>query len=148
MPLWVKKGSMKFPEEDTPAIMVGPGTGVAPFRSAIQERMAQGKSCEILLFFYFSGFFPNFIIIIIISQCNIVQPFSFSCHLANVLFFGCRSESKDFYFSSEWEDMKKAGHVTLFTAFSQDQVRNTLHHSLVLHGHTVYRPVLALGGTR
>ncbi|KAM4634792.1 NADPH-dependent diflavin oxidoreductase 1 isoform 1-T3 [Polymixia lowei] len=85
VPLWVKRGTMKFPKEkDTPVISVGPGTGVAPFRSAFQERKAQGKT-------------------------------------ANMLFFGCRSEFKDFYFSSDWEEMIKAGHLTLFTAFSRDQ---------------------------
>lgn len=85
VPLWVKKGTLKFPKDmDTPVIMVGPGTGVAPFRSAIQERIAEGKT-------------------------------------ANVLFFGCRSESKDFYFKSEWEEKIKAGQLTLFTAFSRDQ---------------------------
>ncbi|KAM7393353.1 hypothetical protein PAMA_008150 [Pampus argenteus] len=85
VPLWVKKGSLKFPtEKDTPVIMVGPGTGVAPFRSALQERTAEGQT-------------------------------------ANILFFGCRSESNDFYFRSEWEDMMKAGQLTLFTAFSRDQ---------------------------
>ncbi|XP_071394337.1 NADPH-dependent diflavin oxidoreductase 1 [Centroberyx affinis] len=85
VPLWVKKGTMRFPKEkDTPVIMVGPGTGVAPFRSALQERIATGET-------------------------------------ANVLFFGCRSKSKDFYFSSEWEEMMKAGQLTLFNAFSRDQ---------------------------
>ncbi|XP_047426278.1 NADPH-dependent diflavin oxidoreductase 1 isoform X2 [Mugil cephalus] len=85
VPLWVKKGSLKFPiENNSSVIMVGPGTGVAPFRSAIQERIAQGKT-------------------------------------ANVLFFGCRSESKDFYFRLEWEEMMRAGHLVLFTAFSRDQ---------------------------
>ncbi|XP_041816200.1 NADPH-dependent diflavin oxidoreductase 1 [Chelmon rostratus] len=85
VPLWVKKGTLKFPEDkDTPVIMVGPGTGVAPFRSALQERIVEGKT-------------------------------------ANILFFGCRSECRDFYFSSEWEEMTKAGHLTLFTAFSRDQ---------------------------
>ena len=45
MPLWVKKGTLRFPaDQDTPVIMVGPGTGVAPFRSALQERIAQGKA--------------------------------------------------------------------------------------------------------
>lgn len=44
VPLWVKKGTLKFPKDkDTPVIMVGPGTGVAPFRSALQERLAEGK---------------------------------------------------------------------------------------------------------
>lgn len=47
MPLWVKKGTLKFPKEDTPVIMVGPGTGVAPFRSALQERIAGGQHGEI-----------------------------------------------------------------------------------------------------
>lgn len=47
MPLWVKKGSLTFPKEsDTPVIMVGPGTGVAPFRSALQERTAAGRTGE------------------------------------------------------------------------------------------------------
>ncbi|XP_061657620.1 NADPH-dependent diflavin oxidoreductase 1 isoform X2 [Syngnathoides biaculeatus] len=85
VPLWVKKGTLRFPTEpNTPVIMVGPGTGVAPFRSALQERTAEGKN-------------------------------------ANVLFFGCRSESKDFYFRCEWKEMTKAGKLILFTAFSRDQ---------------------------
>uniref|UniRef100_A0A671QA07 NADPH-dependent diflavin oxidoreductase 1 n=1 Tax=Sinocyclocheilus anshuiensis TaxID=1608454 RepID=A0A671QA07_9TELE len=85
VPLWVKEGSLIFPQDpDTPVIMVGPGTGVAPFRSAIQERAAQGK-------------------------------------MANVLFFGCRSESKDLYFRSEWEEKVQAGQMILVTAFSRDQ---------------------------
>lgn len=44
VPLWVKKGTLKFPEDqDTPVILVGPGTGVAPCRAAVQERIAAGK---------------------------------------------------------------------------------------------------------
>ncbi|XP_060719181.1 NADPH-dependent diflavin oxidoreductase 1 [Tachysurus vachellii] len=85
VPLWVKKGCLKFPQDpESPVIMVGPGTGVAPFRAAIQQRIAEGKT-------------------------------------ANVLFFGCRSESKDFYCRDEWEQKIQAGHMTLFTAFSRDQ---------------------------
>uniref|UniRef100_A0A8C7U3W4 NADPH-dependent diflavin oxidoreductase 1 n=1 Tax=Oncorhynchus mykiss TaxID=8022 RepID=A0A8C7U3W4_ONCMY len=45
----------------------------------------------------------------------------FCLYTANVLYFGCRSQSKDFYCSSEWEEMEKAGQLTLFTAFSRDQ---------------------------
>ncbi|XP_073414359.1 NADPH-dependent diflavin oxidoreductase 1 isoform X2 [Dendrobates tinctorius] len=51
VPLWVKKGNLKFPtDSDTPLVMVGPGTGVAPFHSVIQERAALGKSGNILFF--------------------------------------------------------------------------------------------------
>ncbi|XP_069333246.1 NADPH-dependent diflavin oxidoreductase 1 isoform X5 [Eulemur rufifrons] len=47
VPLWVRPGGLAFPETpDTPVIMVGPGTGVAPFRAAIQERVAQGRTGE------------------------------------------------------------------------------------------------------
>lgn len=60
MPLWVKKGTLRFPEEkDTPVIMVGPGTGVAPFRSALQERIAQGKCGKN---FYFSDVVPSLLV--------------------------------------------------------------------------------------
>ncbi|KAL2782293.1 NADPH-dependent diflavin oxidoreductase 1 isoform c [Daubentonia madagascariensis] len=51
VPLWVQPGGLAFPETpDTPVIMVGPGTGVAPFRAAIQERVAQGRTGNILFF--------------------------------------------------------------------------------------------------
>ncbi|KFR03211.1 NADPH-dependent diflavin oxidoreductase 1 [Opisthocomus hoazin] len=51
VPLWVKKGGMKFPADpDTPVIMIGPGTGVAPFRAAVQERVAQGHRGNCLFF--------------------------------------------------------------------------------------------------
>ncbi|XP_008829434.1 NADPH-dependent diflavin oxidoreductase 1 isoform X2 [Nannospalax galili] len=51
VPLWVRPGGLVFPETpDTPVIMVGPGTGVAPFRAAIQERVAQGQTGNFLFF--------------------------------------------------------------------------------------------------
>ncbi|XP_066222695.1 NADPH-dependent diflavin oxidoreductase 1 isoform X1 [Saccopteryx leptura] len=51
VPLWVRPGGLTFPQTpDTPVIMVGPGTGVAPFRAAIQERVAQGQKGNLLFF--------------------------------------------------------------------------------------------------
>ena len=36
IPIWVKKGTMKIPKDPKlPLIMIGPGTGVAPFRSVV-----------------------------------------------------------------------------------------------------------------
>ncbi|KAB1253397.1 NADPH-dependent diflavin oxidoreductase 1, partial [Camelus dromedarius] len=51
VPLWVQSGSLMFPQTpDTPVIMVGPGTGVAPFGAAIQERVAWGQTGNVLFF--------------------------------------------------------------------------------------------------
>ncbi|XP_008150682.2 NADPH-dependent diflavin oxidoreductase 1 isoform X1 [Eptesicus fuscus] len=51
VPLWVRPGGLSFPQvPDTPVIMVGPGTGVAPFRAAVQERVAQGQTGNLLFF--------------------------------------------------------------------------------------------------
>lgn len=51
VPLWVQPGSFTFPDSPgTPVIMVGPGTGVAPFRAAIQERVARGQKGNFLFF--------------------------------------------------------------------------------------------------
>lgn len=38
------------------------------------------------------------------------------------MFFGCRQKSKDFYCQAEWEELVTKGFLTLFTAFSRDQV--------------------------
>ena len=41
VPIWIKKGTFKFPTNpSTPLIMVGPGTGVAPFRSYMTHQLS------------------------------------------------------------------------------------------------------------
>ncbi|CAG5020982.1 unnamed protein product [Parnassius apollo] len=39
---WIKKGTFIFPDDkNIPHILIGPGTGLAPFRSLLQERIAR-----------------------------------------------------------------------------------------------------------
>mmetsp|Transcript_18882 Transcript_18882/g.26614 ORF Transcript_18882/g.26614 Transcript_18882/m.26614 type:complete len:622 (+) Transcript_18882:33-1898(+) len=40
----------------------------------------------------------------------------------NVLFFGCRFESKDYLYKSELEELKMKGKISLFTAFSREEI--------------------------
>jgi sulfite reductase alpha subunit-like flavoprotein len=90
VPVWVKRGTISFPKSpDTPVIMVGPGTGCAPFRSFIQERIT-----------------------------NLTEVLH---NPSNILFFGCRSETKDFFCHEEWLPLIKNNQLQLFTAFSRDQ---------------------------
>ena len=54
LPTFIKSGAgfrLPEPSDDTPIIMCGPGTGIAPFRSFVQERKATGASGKAWLFF-------------------------------------------------------------------------------------------------
>lgn len=63
LPIYLKKNpNFKFPfDEETPVIMIGPGTGVAPFRSYMQEREELGLSGNTWLFFGEQYFTTDFL---------------------------------------------------------------------------------------
>eukprot|EP00124_Ichthyophonus_hoferi_P000294 Ihof_evm20s10 gene=Ihof_evmTU20s10 len=49
--VWVTPGTIKMPlDSSVPMIMIGPGTGVAPFRNFIQERVSQDLAAGMLVF--------------------------------------------------------------------------------------------------
>ena len=83
---------------NSPAILVGPGTGVAPMRSFLREIVASRKGND--------GLQPN--------------------ALNLILFFGCRKKSTDYLYGEEWsavDNWNSTGNNRLVvdTAFSQDQ---------------------------
>ena len=41
--MWIEPGVMQLSREDTPMILVGPGTGVAPFRAMLEQRGVQQR---------------------------------------------------------------------------------------------------------
>ena len=51
----------RLPAADVPAIMIGPGTGVAPFRAFVEERIEQGVSADNWLFFGDRNFDSDFL---------------------------------------------------------------------------------------
>jgi sulfite reductase (NADPH) flavoprotein alpha-component len=63
LPIYVQNNeNFKLPEDpNTPIIMVGPGTGVAPFRSFLQEREEIGASGKSWLFFGDQHFVTDFL---------------------------------------------------------------------------------------
>jgi len=82
----------RLPESSSiPLIMVGPGTGVAPFRAFLQHRNYASTT----------------------KQTNTANR--------NILFFGCRRRDQDYLYGEEWEMMAKSNQITLFTAFSREQ---------------------------
>ncbi len=56
-----RNSSFKLPSTETDVIMIGPGTGVAPFRSFLFEREAQGASGRNWLFFGDQHFVTDFL---------------------------------------------------------------------------------------
>ncbi len=59
--------------------------------------------------------------------------------LGNMLFFGCRSERADFFFSNEWLPLVTSGQLQLFTAFSRDQdMKDYVQHRIKERGGVVW----------
>ena len=60
--VFVEKNSrFRLPKADVPLIMIGPGTGVAPFRAFVEERVERGASGDNWLFFGDRNFGSDFL---------------------------------------------------------------------------------------
>jgi NADPH-ferrihemoprotein reductase len=98
IPVSIRHSSFKLPRQlSTPIIMIGPGTGVAPFRGFIQDREAAIDRMKD-------------------SSSNgktVGETF---------LFYGCRHKEHDYLYSEEWKGHLSSGALTnLEVAFSRDQ---------------------------
>jgi len=95
---------------ETPIMCIGAGTGIAPLRSLILEREAHiGKVSS-----------PH-------SSAgdelvnNTTTMNTDDDDVDNVLVFGCRKKTKDYYYGSEWETLTNNNRLQLIPAFSRDQ---------------------------
>ena len=87
----LQKGFIVLPKDHSiPLICVGPGTGVAPMRAVIQERL----------------------------RLNPSRTGAGADTLA--LYFGCRSEAKDHHYGAEWRTLAAEGKLAYRVAFSRD----------------------------
>eukprot|EP00038_Savillea_parva_P027602 m.60508 g.60508 ORF g.60508 m.60508 type:complete len:636 (+) comp7959_c0_seq1:250-2157(+) len=89
---WVARGTLQVPPWTVPLVIVGPGTGCAPFRSIVQHRVAQA--------------------------CRAGEG---AAATVNVLFFGNRHQEGDYLHREDWEGFQQQGALQVHTAFSRDQ---------------------------
>jgi len=102
------------PEEArSPVILIGPGTGVAPLRSMIYERLRWSQQ----------------------SRGSTETEWLFD----TLLFFGCRNRDADYFFADEWKDLVTNG-LEVFTAFSRDNdgLPNYVQDQLLKQSNLVY----------
>lgn len=90
-------------ELDRPVVMIGPGTGIAPMRSLIYQRILWREQAKSL-------------------ANGTPSTSSTGSTTGDLLFFGCRNADADYYFKTEWDDLEASGApFRVFTAFSRDQ---------------------------
>ncbi|KAF9026112.1 putative cytochrome P450 oxidoreductase [Hymenopellis radicata] len=103
-PVHVRRSTFRLPTNPkSPVIMIGPGTGVAPFRGFVQERVALARRTV---------------------EKN--GPDALNDWGKITLFYGCRKSTEDFLYAEEWpkygEELK--GKFTLHCAFSREKFRS------------------------
>ncbi|WIA38912.1 hypothetical protein OEZ86_005065 [Tetradesmus obliquus] len=124
LPVFISKNpDFRLPEDlTTPIIMVGPGTGLAPFRAFIQQRLLQQQQ---------QGEGAG-------SSSSSVGPMH--------LFFGCRRRDQDFLYGQQLQAWHEAGAITLHTAFSRESGQKVyVQQRLREAGQTVWQ-LLQAGG--
>ena len=117
-------------EAQRPIVMIGPGTGVAPMRSLIWERLQWAQQRD-------NGIEPR-----TGSQVNNIAEIGHG-----LLFFGCRSPTADYFYQNEWQDLQPRTLLTVHPAFSRDQDHKVYVQDLIRkHSDSVYRQLHDGGG--
>ena len=126
--VWIRPGSFsKMPLQltqqtpssfEVPIICVGAGTGIAPMRSLMLERVAvkylDQKRRAGEMNSHESR--PS-------DNDGPVASASSIRENENILIYGSRKSAADFYYEKEWETLRQEKNLRLLTAFSQDQFR-------------------------
>ena len=102
----LQKGSLGVTQAQAsrPMLMIGPGTGVAPIRSLIWERLQWLEESRT----HVDG----------LGNGLTTEEFKVG---EMALFFGCRNKDADYFYQDEWEKLRDELPLQIFTAFSRDQ---------------------------
>ncbi|KAI9832789.1 MAG: hypothetical protein M1819_004009 [Sarea resinae] len=133
----LQKGGLSVTKAEArrPIVMVGPGTGVAPMRSLLWERLAWAEEMKQKQ----GGHDPEGS-----PSTSVALPPLIG---ENVLFFGCRNRASDFFYEKDWENLRAQIPLEVFTAFSRDQRQKIYVQDLVReHSALVYRLLHDLSG--
>ena len=128
----LQKGSLGVSKEQTcrPMVMIGPGTGIAPIRSLVWERLQWREQIQNLPPEPSNGS---------ISEKKDVGEMA--------LFFGCRNKDADYFYQEEWDQLLKELPLQVFTAFSRDQKQKVYVQDIIReHSELVYRFLHELQG--
>ena len=112
----VQRGGLAIRKADAtrPVVMIGPGTGVAPMRSLIWERLQWSEDLESQ------------------ERDESLEVINTTRHVAeSILFFGCRNQDKDFFYEEEWKELETRMDLKVFKAFSRDQKKKVYVQDLV-----------------
>lgn len=84
VPILVKEGYLTLPPEDVPLILIGPGTGCAPLRSLVMDRLSSttAASAEIHLFLGFRNHAKDYLFSSDWQELQRNHPNSFFLHTA------------------------------------------------------------------
>lgn len=109
----LQRGCLNITAADAtrPFIMVGPGTGVAPLRSLIWQRLSWNNQ---------------------LRQKAADDAFPSLVPGDNILFFGCRNKDADYFFQDEWAELKDQMPLQVLPSFSRDEgqrqyVQDSIH---------------------
>jgi sulfite reductase alpha subunit-like flavoprotein len=112
---------VKPSEMDVPVVMIGPGTGLAPMRAMVHQRLAWAQDHGVR---------------------QIGQRLR-----GDILVFGCRSEEADFFFRDEWERFSKEEGLTLLAAFSRGKgPRQYVQDRIRAQGAMIYEALVVKNG--
>ena len=103
VPVHVRRSTFRLPTSTkVPIIMVGPGTGVAPFRSFVQERVALAQRAKEKL------------------GLEALKDWA-DMHL----YYGCRRSSEDYLYADEWPAYAEEldGHLKMRVSLSREKFK-------------------------